>query len=411
MNGRRRHPRAIAWTAVAGLGATAMLLQLFAPAALAQTEEEEDQTIGGGNVVLSVPDDVSDERRETARSDGFSLTRAMSVYAGSDDNLYRSPGDQEQRGSSWGSWVQLKADRRWSSRSRARARAAWQQSRYPDHGNLDSRYLWLDATYVGPLSERSRFELHAGATRNNDDAATILGEDYVRDYSYWRWEIDADVVWSPDPHHRFTASLGHVNRDYGETPGLTSIDWASWGGGVAYRYRFGPYHYLGAKYTASHRVYVEEPAALVTGREIEGNPEERHLYEDYALSYTVPVGGRVGLQLTLDHAKKSDLFQGYEDYSENGVRLTASARFAGRWETRLLGRLASRAYAHEPADDGRPLEYKRWQVSAGSRVRVTGPFWIFGNVGYFGRDTNKSSGIIYRSYRGVVPTAGMSFFF
>ena len=46
----------------------------------------------------------------------------------------------------------------------------------------------------------------------------------------------------------------------------------------------------------------------------------------------------------------------------------------------------------------------------GARVHVVGGLWAYGDLNTYQRDTNRSSGLDYRDYRGVFSRAGVSLF-
>lgn len=69
-----------------------------------------------------------------------------------------------------------------------------------------------------------------------------------------------------------------------------------------------------------------------------------------------------------------------------------------------------RDYEHILGDDDVLLDYSKTKARLGLTHRIRGPVWIFGSFSYYARETNRSTGSVYRDYRTVTTALGLSLF-
>lgn len=385
------------------------LLLLDSQLSLASNVEEDDEE-PVGSISLSVPGELTRVKRQLADSTGFSLLAGLSAYVGSDDNVYRSPAETASASDAWGNWVYLRADSRLGA-NRFLNTVNWKQARYPRHGTVDAAYGSLSNWYTRPLGANFSIELDLDASRQNDDAATISGEKYSRDYAYWRYAAESVLAWEPSRRHRVRLRGEGVLKNYDETTSQNSIDWNQWLVTMSYRLRLLAGQSITCAVARGERRYDSEPASTVSGRELEANPVEHHRYGDLVVTYTAPIHRRVVCDLGYARTTKHDLFQGYENRVTEGYQGGVGLRPIDRLELRIDATRAWRDYAHLLGDGGRKLVYRTQEVGVGARLRIGGPCWAFANVSRYERDTNKSTGTLYRDYSGTLSRGGMSVFF
>jgi hypothetical protein len=388
----------------------ALISSIGVTPAPAVIDEEEDE-IGIGSVMSSVPDAVAGQKREHAAAGGFSLLGGVSGFMGSDDNVYRSPSALEKQGLAWGNWAILQTDVRSARGDKWITGLTWNQTKRPRYANSNSTYGNLSSLYVRRLGGGVRIEADLAVSHRNDDATTIVGLDYPRDYAYWRYGGEAALVWRINERHMFTLGGERIAKNYDETQGLRSIDWTEWDLTAQYRRRFGPYRYLEFLYASGERGYRDERAAGEDGTELPENPAELHRYRTAEISCTMPVGSRLRFEASYARETKTDLFAGYENNRADTVQLLGAVNAMGRLEIRTQIEQSWRRYEKIRGDGGKPLALGLWQLGVGARFRVIDATWLFVGWESYARDTNKSSGSFYRDYRGSLTTTGMSLFF
>jgi hypothetical protein len=376
----------------------------------AVVDEEEDE-IGIGSVMASIPDRIAEQKRELAAAGGFSMLGGVSGFMGSDNNVYRSPAALEKKGLEWGDWAILQTEVRTARGDKWISSVSWNQTQRPRYANSNSTYGNASSLYVRRLGGGVRVEANLELSHKNDDATTIVGQDYLRDYAYWRSGAEAALVWRINERHMFTFGGEQIAKNYSETKGLRSIDWTEWALTAEYRRRFGPYRYLEFSYSSGERGYRKELAATQDGRELPDHPTELHRYRTAGVSCTMPVGTKTRFEARYDRSGKTDLFAGYENNRTHTVQILGAFNAMERLEIRTNAEQSWRRYEHIMGDAGKPLAYALWQVGVGSRFRLVDTTWLFLGWNYYARDTNKSSGSFYRDYRGSITTTGMSVFF
>ena len=383
---------------------------LHSAPASADLDQEEDE-IGIGSVMASVPDRVAEQKRELAAGDGFSILGGISGFMGSADNVYRSPAELEKRGLAWGNWAVLQADVRSARGDKWVTNLNWNQTQRPRYSNSNSNYGNLSSRYLRRLGGGVRVELGMEVSHKNDDATSIAGLDYLRDYSYWRSGAEATLVWRISERHMVTIDGERIIKNYGERAGLRSIDWGEWALTAKYRRRFGPYRYLAFYYSSGERKYRDELAADRSGVERPQYPTELHRYRARGISVTMPVGSRARFETRYERGAKTDLFVGYESNQTHEIAVLGAINAMERIEIRASIDQSWRRYTNMKGDAGRPLKYALWQIGVGARYRLVNSTWIFGGIDYYARNSNKSTGLIYRDYRAASTTTGMSVFF
>ena len=392
-----------------GMALAACPLLCLAAAALASdVEEDDEETIG--DTGFSVPAEVARSKRHEAGDRGFSFLGGITAFWGGDDNVFRSPGELETHSSTWGNWGYLRADSRLGA-NRFLNTVKWKQDRFPGHGVVDANFVSSSNWFTRPIAAGLDLELDFDLSHRNDAAANISGLTYSRDYGYWRYAGETVLEWNPSRRHRLRLGVEGVVKNYEETAGLDSIDWKQWLATASYRFRLFSGQSVTATYVTGERGYEEEPAALETGEELPENPAERHRYRDLDLTYIARVTGHLGLQLGYDRASKEDLFRGYESRQSESVSAEIGLEIRNGLELKANGEREWRDYDHILGGADRALNYRRQEVGLGARARVLAPTWIFAYVGYYERETNKSTGTLYRSYRGTQTRGGVSVFF
>ncbi len=393
--------------------AAALLLMLLlspVPGAHASSIEEDDEDVSGADRALTPPAALLDSSRRDAAQTGFGWVAGLSAYMANDDNVFRSPSGQEKTSGAWGNAGWVRTDVRFRRTNRMLTTLSWNQTRFRSFDQIDSSHPHLSHWYQHRFSPSTSLELDFDAVHQNDDATTITGFAYTRDYSYWRYGGEAVLEWAPGTRHRFRVAGEQVRKDYGEVAAFNSLDWKHWRASGSYRFRIGPEHVAGVKLQQGERRYDEEPASLADGNEAIGNPAEHHRYRDWILWYGAPLGRRVDVDLSVSLGTKTDLFRGWEDYRDRGVRVSVLARPTAGTELRAGLSAGHREYTLMPADAGAKLKYDTVEARLGARVHLVGGLWAYGDVNTYQRDTNRSSGLDYRDYRGVFSRAGVSLF-
>lgn len=379
-------------------------------AAFASSIEEDDDDVSGADRAFGPPAAMLDSARRVAAADGFAWIAGLSAYVANDDNVFRSPATQERSSGAWGNAGYLRADARFRGSNRSLTTFTWNQTKFDAFRQIDSTHPHLSQWFQHRFSPSTSLELDFDVVHQNDDATTITGFAYTRDYSWWRYGGEAVLEYAPGARHRFRAGVEQVRKDYGEVASLNSIDWSHGRASGSYRFRIGSRHYAGVKLERGRRTYDEEPASLADGNEQPGNPVEKHRYRDLVFWYAAPLGPRVDFDASLDLGTKTDLFQGYENYADRTIRLGVLARPTAGTELRAGLVSGHRDYDRILADGGAMLAYDTIEARFGARVRVLGTWWIYGDVNTYERDTNRSSGLDYRDFRGVFSRVGVSVF-
>lgn len=387
--------------------AASVMICLLASPAAAGVEEEE---LVSRDIQFSVPQAVTDYKRDRAERSGLSLLTATNAFWGTDTNIHRSPVDLEQSGGYWGDWLYLRADTRFGGRDRLLATLNWKQIHSPSQSMANFRRIHLSTWYAHRVSERLGVELDIDISSENDHATTIIGKEYTRDYSYGRYALEALVAWNIAAGHRVKFGGERVVKDYGEKQDLNSLDWGTWTFKVRYRLRFGAYHYLRVWYSLGDRKYDEEPAGSRNGVELPENPLEEHRYQEVLVWYSLPIAGVLSFDARYAYNSKDDLFEQYESWRSHTFEAWAGANVRDRLEAGVQAGRHFRKYDHIIGDDVAQLEYTRWNLAFGLRFRVWRPLWLFGDVSHYWRDTNRSDGIYFRDYSGFTCSAGVSFF-
>lgn len=399
-------------TLTLGLTAFWLIFEFLPLTARGAIIEEE---ISLRDIGFYVPDEVDKAKRRTAQESGFSLLNGVGVVWGAEDNIYRSPSDLEESGELWSGWAYLRADKRFGERERLMSTLTWQQTRYPGHSNTNSDRGHLSNWYTRPLTDNTRIEFDLDIYYKSDDATTIRGERYERDYAYWRYTTEGLFVWNMSKEHRFKIGGEYLFKDYDETSGLNTLDWAQRIFKVRYRYRFARYHYLRVWYSLSERKYEEELASLCDsdGTELVSNPDEKHRYQRIQVWYSVPINDKLDLDLKYNYRTKKDLFKDYESYNSHKIEARVRLKATEKMEIRMEAGYTIRDYDNilGDRDKSHELEYTKWNLGVGAQYKLRDSCWIFGKLSYYDRESNKNYGNLYRSYTGLFLSTGISFFF
>lgn len=391
-------------------GVATLLVGALAGPLLAATDDEEEEA-GVGSVVSSIPDALAERKRLAAEERGFAMLSGVTAFLGSDDNVYRSPDSMQREARGWGNWFLVSADKRWSRGDRLTTDVTWQQVQSPRHSRVNSAYGNVTSEYVRPLGRGFRLEVDGEVSRKNDDAVNIEGEDYQRDYAYWRYAAEGALVWRVSSHHLVSLGAERIAKDYRETPAMSSIDWREWETSGFYRLRLAPYHYVGLEYATGVRRYRDEPASARDGSELPSPRVERHRYRTLTASYTLPVRTNARLGAEYERSTKTDLVADYESNRSDTGRLEAAVNFGARLESRAEVSWNRHAYENMRGDGDRPLRYTLREAGLGARLRLLDPTWVFASWNHAVRETNKSGGTAYRDYRVQSLRGGVSLFF
>ena len=370
---------------------------------------EDDEEVSVGDIAFTVPREIARARRNEASEDGFSLLTGLCAFGGVDGNVYRSPGGLTESSGSYGSWGLVRGEARFGT-GRLLSSVSWKLFEYPDHQGVNSNRARLREWYRQGLGKRAWLEVAVDARRRNDDAATIEGEDYAEDYGHWKYGAESFLGALLARGHSLEAGVLWTRKNYDEVAGLTSLDWDEATARVRYRGRLGPERHLTLAVSSGIRKYDENPSTDLAGNEPAGNPLEEHRFDDASAGLELPLGARGDLGLEYSYAAKTDRFQDYESYTGHRVALTAESQAGRRWNLRGDAVWSRREYDHLRGDGVSPLHYSLLEVGGGARYRVEGPWWLFAHGSAYTRDSNRSTGSLYRDYSGIVLTAGISFF-
>ncbi|MEZ4651352.1 MAG: hypothetical protein R3E97_21685 [Candidatus Eisenbacteria bacterium] len=388
------------------VGVSSLLLSVGIDAQ-AGIEDDEEESIG--DVGFSVPTEILSEKRHDAAAHGFSVLSGISTYWSDDDNVFHSPDELEATAASWGNWAYLRGDTRFSG-TRMLNTVKWKQERFPDEPIIDTAYFsssnWFDREILDGLDLELDFDL----SHQNDASANVEGLDYARTYEYWRYAAETVVEWSPTRLHRIRVGAEATKKNYDETEGMNSIDWTQWLATASYRFRPASGRWVKLSYTTGQRNYADEPASIESGRELPDNPMEKHRYEEFEISLDSRLTSILDLELGYTWDTKEDLFRNYESRRTEEFRAELSMDLRQGVELRVEGTRAWRDYDLIQGDNGN-LKYRTQEIAGGGRVRVLSPVWLFAQLGYYERDTNKSTGTVYRSFQGTRTRAGLSLFF
>lgn len=389
--------------------ALAALLAL-AGVAHASSIEEDDDDVSGADRAFGPPTAMLEASRRTAVDSGFGWVVGLSAYRANDANVFRSPGGMEKASNAWGQAAYLRGDARRGS-SRSLTTFTINRTDFDRFHQIDSSHPHLSQWFQHRFSPRWAVEVDLDAVHQNDDATSITGFAYTRDYSWWRLGGEGVVEYTPGARHRFRVGAEEVRKNYGEVATMNSLDWSHWRASGSYRFRFSPGQFAGAKYSRGERTYDEELASLADGNEQPGNPVEHHRYDEVVLWWGAPLRAlKTELDASVAWGSKTDLFQGYEDYTDRTVRLGVLSRPTAGTELRAGLVSTHRDYARTLADGGAMLAWDALELRLGARVRVWGTAWLYGDLNRYTRDTNRSSGPDYRDYRGTFSRAGVSVF-
>jgi hypothetical protein len=339
------------------------------------------------------------------------LVTGAGLFSGYDTNIYRSPRKLEKGGEFFGGLVFLRADNRFGEKQRLLTKLTWEQIRYPGHSNANLDRGRLTTWYTRPLTDNTSFELDLGITYKNDDATTITGDKYDRDFGYWRYAADGLFVWDMSKEHQFKVGGGYTFKDYDETSGLNSLDWDEWTLEARYRYRFAKSHYLRLWYSLSERKYDEELAGLRDGIELPSNPKEKHYYHRAKVWYSVPIADNLDLDLKYDYKIKDDRFKDYESYDSHEIEAGIQLEVNEKTQIEMEVEYEIKDFDNYLGDNGHKLEYTKWNLGVGARYKLWDSGWIFSRLNYYLRDTNRSWDTVYRDYKGLVCSGGISVFF
>lgn len=398
---RRRLP---GWVVAVGVSSLLLSLTLDARAAI---EDDEEESIG--DVGFSVPTEILSAKRHDASARGFSLLSGVSTYWSDDDNVFHSPDELEATASSWGNWAYLRGDSRYRG-ARMLNTVKWKQERFPDQPVIDTAYFSSSNWFDREILDGVDLELDLDLSHQNDASANTQGLDYARTYEYWRYAAETVVEWSPTRLHRIRVGAEATRKNYDETAGMNSIDWSQWLAKASYRLRPASGHSITFTYTTGQRSYDDEPASIETGSELPDNPMEKHRYEEFEIEVDSRITSILDLEVGYSWDTKEDLFRNYESRKTEAFRAEVSMDLRQGVELRVEGTRAWRDYDLIQGDD-RNLKYRTQELAGGGRVRVLSPVWLFAQVGYYERETNKSSGTVYRSFQGTRTRAGLSLFF
>ena len=374
----------------------------------ATVEEEE---LIERDVAFSIPRHISKNQRQMASDSGFSFLTGTSFFGGTDGNTHRSPADIIHSSEPWGYWLYMRSYMRFSKKSRFLTTANWKRTDYPGQSNANYRRGHLSNWLSARLSNKLELNLDFDFSAKSDDATKITGETYIRDYSYLRYAGEIMLLWSISGGHRILLGGELIQKDYGEKGGLNSIDWSSKFFAFRYRYRLGAFHYIRIWYSFGNRKYRDEPASLRDGTELPDNPNEKHRYHEAMIGYAVPAAGWLDVSFQYKYRTKEDLFEGYESWGTHRFAIWAGIHLTQRFELSMELTFKDREYKNLLGDIEQPLEYVKWDNEIGLRYRIFRALWMFGSLSYYNRDTNLSSGVSYRDYKGLTTSVGASIFF
>lgn len=396
----------IALNVMCGLG---IVLALSFGEAVAGSFDEEQ--IVERDVVFTVPGDLADTLRSRAELAGHAYLFGLSLLGGHDDNVHHSPELLARSSSAFENWFYGRSDARFGKRVRLLNTLNWKQTVYksetPANFRRGSLSNWLEIELSSRWKVSADFDINA----ENDDATLITGQQYTRDYSFWKYAGELMATWQASKSHQFRFGAEGTLKNYGEVPGFTSYDWNQLSWILRYRYRVSARHYVKLGYTSGKRDYTDNLASLlVDGSEPPSNPTESHRYHELRFGYEVPVVR--GLDLSLDYylRGKKDLFEGYEDWSSREFHAWVGIRPSRRIELTSEISALKQSYDHLPSDNGQTVDYTRVDFRAGGRFALSREVRLSGSVGHLERSSNVESGLYFRDYSGLTVTLGVSLF-
>lgn len=390
-----------------GLALATLAMQVPSVSAASVDEEE----IIERDVLFSVPADLVDRQRTSAKQSGHAWLFGLSLLSGHDDNTHHSPDILARGSSTVGDWLYLRSDKRFGQRTRLLNTANWKQTNYNAESTADFRRGSLSNWLEVELGPRWRVTADFDVVGENDDATLITGAPYTRDYGYWRYAGELLATWRIGGPHQVRFGGEWVGKNYGEVVGFPSWDWNQLLGIVRYRYRIAARHYLKLGYSIGKRDYDENPATtLGSGLEEPGNPAESHRYQKAEIGYEVPVTTWLDASADFSYQNKTDLFQGYENWSQREIHAWLGIKPPGRFNVTTDLRVVFHKYAHLLADNGDEVKYTRISMQTGARLRVTELIRLSAAVQYAMRSSNMESGLYYRDYEGLIVTGGIGLF-
>lgn len=370
-------------------------------------DEDEIATRG---LVFTPPTDLGSRQRAISARDGFSLLGGVSLFGTTEDNVYRSPELIEQSSSAFGNWLYLRGDTRLSSKTRMLTTLTWTQDAHSRSNIANVRKGSLSNWINFELNKKLKLSADLDIVSENDNAVIITGVPYERDYGYLRASGELTLAWSPNRVHLISISADVQNKNYHETALLNSLDWNQSTIGVRYRLRTTSRTSLRLRYLVGEREYTEELASLLNGDEVTGNPVENHRYRDARISFEYNPSKQSELLLELGRRYRKDLFQGYETWKNSGWRAAYESRLSNVVELGVRISRLRQEYDFMTGDNNALLAYTKLTAGFGGRVMLTPALRLFLAADYYTRDSNKSSGTLYRDYEGTTISLGMSFF-
>jgi hypothetical protein len=199
-------------------------------------------------------------------------------------------------------------------------------------------------------------------------------------------------------------------KNYNETNSMNSLDWNQSSLGFRYRLRTSDKSLVRLRYSLGVRRYDAELSSLVNGDEVSTNPMERHRYQDGRISFDLNPSKKTSLTVEFARRTRTDLFQGYESWENSNWKGTLESKLSNKIELGTRLSYMSQHFETMTGDNNAKLKYTKLSAGVGSRFTVTPAFRLFVAADYYSRDSNKSTGTLYRDYEGTTVSVGMSLF-
>jgi tetratricopeptide (TPR) repeat protein len=149
----------------------------------------------------------------------------------------------------------------------------------------------------------------------------------------------------------YELNLRIENRDYKDTLAVTQYDhdYSSIDGEISYPLSVDAA--VSANYLRYRRDYAERHARDLTGSAVATNPTLEYVYDEWRFNLNYRFSGNLRAQLRYSRTDRSDQFVGYNDYSEDGIRLFLSQRFNDRLRAQYSVEFVDRSYPRAFAFD------------------------------------------------------------
>jgi hypothetical protein len=202
----------------------------------------------------------------------------------------------------------------------------------------------LTALGVYRNHDETNFDPDDGLVRNS--AGQSIGDRY--DYGSIGLESELEGVIAG---FTYDLRLRIENRDYEDTFAVTQYDhdYASIDGEMNFPVTGSAV--ISARYMHYLRDYADRRARDIQGNSSSANPTLEYVYDEFRIGLNYRFSSGLRGQVRYTHTERSDQFVGYNDYSEDGIRLYLSQRFNDRLRAQFSIEFTDRTYPRAFAFD------------------------------------------------------------